>query len=130
MVLIRRCSKLIQYTHLSLILIQHTTVQPTIYLYQWLRFESGPKVFWVFFYCKIECGWVLENPSSKRHGLIQLRSIKNVDSGIVSMYAIYEAKGHVPCLGTIEALYLSVFNFEDRTLKTIEFCVGLYKLLF
>jgi hypothetical protein len=43
---------------------------------------------------------------------------------------IYEAKGHVPCLGTIEALYLSVFNFEDRTLKTIEFCVGLYKLIF
>ena len=73
---------------------------------------------------------MLENPSSKRHGLIQLRSIKNVDSGIVSMYAIYEAKGHVPCLGTIEALYLSVFNFEDRTRKTIELCIVLYQVTF
>ena len=36
----------------------------------------------------------------------------------------------VPCAGTIEALYLSVLDFEDRTLKTIEFCVGLYKLIF
>ena len=29
-----------------------------------------------------------------------------------------------------EALYLSDLDFEDRTLKTIEFCVGLYKLIF
>jgi hypothetical protein len=54
--------------------------------YQWLRFESGPKVFGgLFFYCKFECGWGLEKTPLKRHGLIQLRSIKNVDSGIVSM---------------------------------------------
>ena len=45
------------------------------------------------------------------------------------MQAIYEANGHVPCLGTFEALYLSVLDFEDRALKTIEFCVGLYKLI-
>ncbi len=42
----------------------------------------------------------------------------------------HEANGHVPCLGTIEALYLSVLDFEDRALKTIEFCVGLNKLVF
>ena len=36
----------------------------------------------------------------------------------------------VPTAGTIKALYLSVLDFEDRASKTIEFCVGLYKLLF
>jgi hypothetical protein len=51
-----------------------------------------PKFFGFFFFCKFECGWGLENTPSKRHGLIQLRSIKNVDSGIVSMNAIYEGK--------------------------------------
>jgi hypothetical protein len=33
----------------------------------------------------------------------------------------------VPCPGTIEALYYSVFYFEYRTLKKIKICVGLYK---
>ncbi len=46
------------------------------------------------------------------------------------MQAIYEANGHEPCLGTIEALYLSVLDFEDRAVKTIKFSVGLYKLIY
>ena len=36
----------------------------------------------------------------------------------------------VPCAGTIEALYLSVLDFEYRARKAIEFCVGLLKLIF
>jgi hypothetical protein len=81
----------------------------------------------LFVRCKFECGWLLEITQSKRHGLIQLRSINFVHSGIVSMQAIYEVNGHVPCPGTTETLYLSVFDVEYSTLKTIKFCVGLYK---
>jgi hypothetical protein len=62
----------------------------------------------LFVRCKFECGWLLEITQSKRHGLIQLRSINFVHSGIVSMQAIYEVNGHVPCPGTTEALYLFV----------------------
>ncbi len=35
------------------------------------------------------------------------------------MTAILDGNCHVPCGGTIEGLYLSVLDFEDRTLKTI-----------
>ena len=33
----------------------------------------------------------------------------------------------VPCAGTIEALYLSVLDFEYMTLKRIKFCVWFQK---
>ncbi len=48
------------------------------------------------------------------------------------MTAILDGNCHVPCGGTIEGLglYLSVLDFEDRTLKTITFCVWRYELIF
>ena len=82
--------------------------------------------FQIFFYCKFECGQGLENTQSKRHSLIHLRKLKIADSSIVSMTAILEGNWHLPCGGTIEGLYLSVLDFEDRTLKTIKFCVWWY----
>ncbi len=46
------------------------------------------------------------------------------------MTAILDGNCHVPCGGTIEGLYLSVLDFEGRTLKTITFCVWRYELVF
>jgi hypothetical protein len=52
------------------------------------------------------------------------------------MTAILDGNWHVPCGGTtsklidIEGLYLSVLDFEDRTLKTIKFCVWRYELVY
>ncbi len=89
-------------------------------------FRFFPKIF----YCKFQCGWAFENTCSKRHGLIHFRSIKSVHSGIVSMnderHILYylRVNERVPCRGTIETLYQSVFNFEYRTLKTIKICAG------
>jgi hypothetical protein len=54
---------------------------------------SGSEWRWVlqktrlFVRYKFECGWLLEIIQSKRHGLIQLRSISFVHSGIVSISA-------------------------------------------
>jgi hypothetical protein len=36
----------------------------------------------------------------------------------------------VPCPDSIEVLYLSVLDSEYITLKTIEFCIDLYELIF
>jgi hypothetical protein len=48
----------------------------------------------------------------------------------ISIKAIYDGNGRVPCPdGIIEVLYLSVWDFEYITLKTIKFCIGLYELI-
>ena len=79
------------------------------------------------FYCRFGCGWVLENTWSKRHGLIQLRSTKFVHFTMACMKVTYEGNGRVPCPCAIDALYLSVLDFEYSTLKAIKFYVGLNK---
>jgi hypothetical protein len=52
----------------------------------------------------------------------------------ISIKAIYEDEGNgrvlVPCPDGIEVLYLSVWDSEYITLKTIKFCIGLYELIF
>ena len=40
---------------------------------------------------------------------------------------VYEGNGRVPCPCAIDALYLSVLDFEYSTLKAIKFRVGLNK---
>jgi hypothetical protein len=48
----------------------------------------------------------------------------------ISIKAIYEGNGRVPCPDVIEVLYLSVLDSEYTTLKTIKFCIGLYELIY
>ncbi len=45
--------------------------------------EMGTPKKRLFVRCKFECGLLLEITQSKRHGLIQLRSINFVHSGVV-----------------------------------------------
>ena len=48
----------------------------------------------------------------------------------ITIKAIYEGNGRVPCPNGIEVLYLSVLGSEYITLKTIKFCIGLYELIY
>jgi hypothetical protein len=48
----------------------------------------------------------------------------------ISIKAIYEGNGRVPCPDGIGVLYLSVLDSEYITLKTIKFCIGLYELIY
>ncbi len=48
----------------------------------------------------------------------------------ISIKAIYEGNGRVPCPDSIEVLYLSVLESDYITLKTIKFCIGLYELIY
>ena len=64
-----------------------------------------------------ESGFFSSN--TKGHGNLAGKIFKN------TLY--YEGNGCVPCPCAIDALYLSVLDFEYSTLKAIKFCVGLNK---
>jgi hypothetical protein len=48
----------------------------------------------------------------------------------ISIKAIYEGNGRVPCSDGIEVLHLSVLDSEYIELKIIKFCIGLYELIY
>ncbi len=57
--------------------------------------------------------------------------IKVANIACISIKAIYAGNGLVPCPDGIEVLlYLSVLDSEYITLKTINFCIGLYELIY